>query len=97
MVTARPNPQKRGRGRPRIKLPIRTIAWFYREGATMGELAASWGVSQPTIQMALHDAEVMIRRHGRPRTVLDLSLPDGGIGLSPKTMAYHRRIQARER
>jgi uncharacterized protein (DUF433 family) len=90
MATARPNPHKHGRGRPRIKLPIQTIAWFHREGATIPELAASWGVSIATIYLALQEAGVVLRR-GRQRSFPDLDLPDGGIGLSAQSMAYHRR------
>ena len=94
MATARPNRQKRGKGRPRIKLPNLTIARFYRDGATVAELAASWGVSVPTILAALDDAGVVARRR---RSAPDLSLPDGGIGLSRQSMAYHRRINERGR
>jgi hypothetical protein len=87
MATARPNRPKRGRGRPRIKLPNQTIARFYRDGATVVELAALWGVSEERIRVALHDAGI----GRRPRSAPDLSLPDGGIGLSQQSMAYHRR------
>jgi uncharacterized protein (DUF433 family) len=91
-MAARPN--RRGRGRPRIKLPIQTIASFYREGATVDELAASWGVSATSILKVLHEADVVDRRR---RSRPDLSLPDGGVGLSPQTMAYHRRMSERGR
>jgi hypothetical protein len=88
---------KRGRGRPRIKLPIRTIVWFYREGATITELAASWGVSIGTIHLALGEAGVEMRHPGPRRSFPNLELRDGGIGLSPQCMAYHRRIHERGR
>jgi hypothetical protein len=75
------------------KLPNQTIARFYRDGASPSELAATWGVSLPTIHAVLQDAGLPPpRRRGRPRSSPDLSLPDGGIGLSRQSMAYHRRI-----
>lgn len=88
---------KRGRGRPRIRLPMQTIAWFYSEGATIAELAAAWGVSLPTIHVALCEAGIGLRRPGPRRSFPDLELADGGIGLSPQSMAYHRRINQRGR
>lgn len=95
MATARPSQHKRGRGRPRLKLPIRTIASFYRQGATLTEIAASFGVSVTTIHLTLVGSGVELRHPGQRRSTPNLDLPDGGIGLSPQTMAYYRRMAAR--
>ena len=81
----------RGKGRPRRKLPILTLKAFYAQGATIAELAAAFGVSIPTVHVALLEAGAAIRGRGRRRPPPSLALPDGGRGLSAPAMNYYRR------